>query len=70
VFDVVQSFEEQHPNLKNVKGSVIIPALSDYPADALAAAHELGVEVLHDTGRGFESADQPVTGDAAGKPRS
>jgi hypothetical protein len=42
---------------------VIIPALSDYPAEALAAARDLGVEVLQDTGRGFESANRPVPGD-------
>ena len=63
VFAGVQSFEEQHPNLKNVKASVIIPALSEYPPDALAAARDLGVEVLHDTGHGFECVDEPVTGD-------
>ncbi len=61
VFANVQSFEQQHPNIKNVKASMIIPAVSDYPADAIAAARDLGVEVLHDTGHGFECVDEPVT---------
>lgn len=57
VFTGMQSFEEQHPNLKNVKASMIIPAITDYPAEALAAAQELGLEVIKDTGHGFESVD-------------
>jgi tetratricopeptide (TPR) repeat protein len=60
VFAGVQSFEEQHPDIKNIKASVIIPALSDYPTDALAAARDLGVEVLKDTGHGFECVEEPV----------
>ena len=59
MFAGLQSFEQQHPDLKNVKASMVIPALGDYPADALAAAHDLGVEVLKDTGHGFESVDEP-----------
>ena len=58
MFAGLQSFEQQHPDLKNVKASMVIPALGDYPADALAAAHDLGVEVLKDTGHGFESVDE------------
>jgi tetratricopeptide (TPR) repeat protein len=59
VFGVVRLFEQQHPNVKHVKASMVIPAVNDYPADALAAARDRGVEVLQDTGHGFEFLDGP-----------
>jgi hypothetical protein len=59
VFQVVQSFEEEHPGVKNVKASMVIPAVSDYPKEALDAARDLGVEVLEDTGHGFKFIDEP-----------
>jgi hypothetical protein len=54
VFGVVRLFEQQHPDIKNVRGSVVIPAVTDYPKDALAAAQDRGLEVLQDTGHGFK----------------
>ena len=59
MFGVVQLFEQQHPDIKHVKASVVIPAVSDYPPDAIAAARDRGLEVLQDTGQGFESLDGP-----------
>jgi hypothetical protein len=62
VFGVVRSFEQQHPEVKHVKASMVIPAVSQYPPDALAAARDRGVEVLQDTGHGFEFLDTPSSG--------
>jgi tetratricopeptide (TPR) repeat protein len=62
VFGVVRSFEQQHPEVKHVKASMVIPAVSQYPPDALAAARDRGVEVLQDTGHGFEFVDTPSSG--------
>ena len=59
VFGVVRLFEQQHPDVKHVKASMVIPAVTDYPADAIAAARERGLEVLQDTGHGFQSVEQP-----------
>jgi tetratricopeptide (TPR) repeat protein len=59
VFGVVRLFEQQHPDIKQVKGSVVIPAVTDYPADAIAAARDRGLEVLQDTGHGFEPVSAP-----------
>jgi tetratricopeptide (TPR) repeat protein len=61
VFGVVQLFEQQHPDIKHVKASVVIPAGNEYPATAIAAARDRGLEVLKDTGHGFEavSAERP-----------
>jgi hypothetical protein len=41
---------------------MVIPAVSQYPPDALAAARDRGVEVLQDTGHGFEFVDTPSSG--------
>ena len=59
VFGVVQQFEQQHPDVKHVKASVVIPAVTDYPPDAIAAARDRGLEVLQETGHGFEPLDGP-----------
>ena len=59
VFGVVRSFEQQHPDVKHVKASMVIPAVSTYPADEIAAARDRGLEVLQDTGHGFESVEGP-----------
>lgn len=60
VFQVAQSFEQEHPDVKNVKASMVVPAINDYPKEALDAARALGVEVLEDTGHGFKFIDQPT----------
>lgn len=54
VFGLVRLFEQQHPDVKHVKASMVIPAVSNYPADEIAAARDRGLEVLQDTGHGFE----------------
>ena len=59
VFGVVQLFEQQHPDVEHVRASVVIPAVTDYPPDAIVAARERGLDVLQDTGHGFESLDRP-----------
>jgi hypothetical protein len=59
VFGVMRLFEQQHPDIKHVKASVVIPSVSDYPADEIAAARDRGLEVLQDTGHGFESVNGP-----------
>jgi hypothetical protein len=59
VFGVVQHFEQEHPDVKHVKASVVLPAGKAYPADAIAAAQEHGLEVLQDTGHGFQPVKRP-----------
>jgi hypothetical protein len=59
VFGVVQSFEREHPDVKHVKASMVLPAVTDYPPDAIAAARDHGMDVLQDTGHGFESVNGP-----------
>lgn len=59
VFGVMRMFEQQHPDIKHVKASVVIPAVTDYPASAIAAARDRGFEVLQDTGHGFEPVSGP-----------
>ena len=59
VFGVMRLFEQQHPDVKNVKASMVIPAITDYPDDAIAAARDRGLEVLRDTGHGIEPVDGP-----------
>ena len=59
VIGVMRLFEQQHPDVKHVKASMVIPAVTDYPADAIAAARDRGMEVLQDTGRGFKPVDGP-----------
>jgi hypothetical protein len=59
MFGVVRMYEQQHPDVKHVKASMIIPAVTTYPADAIAAARNRGLEVLQDTGHGFELVDRP-----------
>ena len=57
VFGVMQSFEEQHPDVKHVKASMVLPAIGNYPEDEIAAARDRGFEVLQDTGHGFEPVE-------------
>jgi tetratricopeptide (TPR) repeat protein len=63
VSGMVQSFEKRHPGVKqdpavkHVKASMVLPAINDYSPDALATARDRGMEVLIDTGHGFESLD-------------
>jgi hypothetical protein len=52
---MVKTFERRHAEVKHVKASVVLPAINDYPPDALVNARDRGMEVLIDTGRGFES---------------
>lgn len=59
VVGVARLFEEQHPDVKHVKASMVIPAVGNYPADEIAAAHECGFEVPRDTGHGFEPIEGP-----------
>jgi tetratricopeptide (TPR) repeat protein len=54
---MVRTFEKEHPDAKHIKTSMVLPAINDYPQDALATAREHGMEVLVDTGNGFESLD-------------
>jgi tetratricopeptide (TPR) repeat protein len=55
---MVRTFEQEHPDVKqHVKTSMVLPAINDYPPDALATAREHGMEVLVDTGHGFENLD-------------
>jgi tetratricopeptide (TPR) repeat protein len=57
VSGMVRSFEQEHPDVKHVKTSMVLPAINDYPAEALANARDRGMEVLIDTGHGFENLD-------------
>jgi hypothetical protein len=57
VSGMVRSFEQQHADAKHVKASMVLPAINDYPAEALATARDRGMEVLIDTGHGFKSLD-------------
>jgi tetratricopeptide (TPR) repeat protein len=59
MFGVVRMYEQQHPDVKHVKASMVIPAVTSYPADAIAAARNRGLEVLQDTGHGFQLVDRP-----------
>lgn len=56
VFGVVEWFRKQHPDVEYVQASMVAPPGDGYPPAAeLAAASERGLEVLRDTGSGFES---------------
>jgi len=57
VSGMVRSFEKEHPDVKHIKTSMVLPAINDYPADALATARDRGMDVLIDTGQGFKSLD-------------
>jgi tetratricopeptide (TPR) repeat protein len=59
VSGMVRSFEQEHPDpdIKHVKTSMVLPAINDYPPDALATARDRGMEVLLDTGQGFKPLD-------------
>jgi tetratricopeptide (TPR) repeat protein len=59
MFGVVRLYEQQHPDVKHVKASMVIPAVTTYPPDAIAAARNRGLEVLQDTGHGFQPVDRP-----------
>jgi hypothetical protein len=50
-----QPFGEQLPDVKPVKASVVIAAGAGYSAEAIAAARELGVEVLRTPGTASSS---------------
>lgn len=59
---MVRSFAQQHADIKHVKASMVLPAINDYSPDALENARDRGMEVLIDTGRGFEElSDRDVT---------
>ena len=59
---MVRSFEQQHADVTHVQASMILPAINDYSPDALENARHRGMEVLIDTGRGFEKlSDDDVT---------
>jgi tetratricopeptide (TPR) repeat protein len=51
---MVRSFEQRHDEVKHVKASMVLPAVNEYSPDALEKARHRGMEVLIDTGRGFE----------------
>lgn len=55
---MVRTFEKEHPDAKHVKTSMVLPAINDYPPDALATAREHGMEVLVDTGHGLKNLDE------------
>lgn len=57
VSGMVRSFEEKHPDAKNVKTSMVLSAISDYPEDALATARERGMEVLIEAGDKLKRLD-------------
>jgi tetratricopeptide (TPR) repeat protein len=57
VSGMVRSFEKEHPDATHVKTSMVLSTINDYPPDALATARDRGMEVLIDTGDGFESLD-------------
>ncbi|MBV9604465.1 MAG: tetratricopeptide repeat protein [Solirubrobacterales bacterium] len=67
---MVRAFEQHHAEIKHVKASMVLPAINDYSPDALENARDRGMEVLIDTGRGFEelpeqpppSPSQPLPG--------
>jgi tetratricopeptide (TPR) repeat protein len=54
VSGVIQTFKEEHREIKDVKVSVVLPAVTDYQAAAIAVAREHDLEVLQYTGHGFE----------------
>jgi tetratricopeptide (TPR) repeat protein len=51
---MVRSFEQRHDEVVHVKTSMVLPAVNEYSPDALENARHRGMEVLIDTGRGFE----------------
>ncbi|HKO28475.1 MAG TPA: tetratricopeptide repeat protein [Solirubrobacteraceae bacterium] len=56
---MVRSFEERHADVRHVQASMVLPAINDYSLDALENARHRGMEVLIDTGRGFEKLPDP-----------
>jgi hypothetical protein len=51
----IRWFKETHPEVEDVRGSVVIGRFGDSTESALVAAQERGVEVLQQTGQGFVS---------------
>ncbi|MGN6871258.1 MAG: tetratricopeptide repeat protein [Solirubrobacteraceae bacterium] len=59
---MVRSFEQQHAEVRHVQASMVLPAVNDFSPDALENARHRGMEVLLDTGHGFEKLpDDDVT---------
>jgi tetratricopeptide (TPR) repeat protein len=56
---MIRSFEQEHADVKHVKASMVLPAIKDYSLEALARARERGMEVLIDTGHGFQQVTGP-----------
>jgi Flp pilus assembly protein TadD len=56
---MIRSFEQEHADVKHVKASMVLPAIKDYSLEALATARERGMEVLIDTGHGFQKVTGP-----------
>jgi hypothetical protein len=51
---IISSYEHEHPDVKNVKASMVLPAIDQA---ALAAARDGGREVLVETDRGLKHPD-------------
>jgi hypothetical protein len=56
---MVRSFEQRHADVRHVQASMVLPAINDYSPDALENVLHRGMEVLIDTGRGFEKLPDP-----------
>jgi tetratricopeptide (TPR) repeat protein len=56
---MIRSFEQHHADVKHVKASMVLPAIKDYSLEALVNARERGMEVLIDTGHGFQKVTGP-----------
>jgi tetratricopeptide (TPR) repeat protein len=65
---MVRSFEQRHAEVKHVKASMVLPAINDYSPDVLENARHRGMEVLIDTGRGFETLPDPDVSETQPKP--
>lgn len=68
LYGIVQFFQKQHPD-EDVKASMILPD-DHYPTPDLNAARERGVEILKDTGHGFECLNGAAPGGAAAAPET
>ena len=54
---MVSSYEKHHPEAKDVKTSMVFPAIDHYRPDAVATARDGGMEVLVQTDHGLKPPD-------------